>query len=237
MQTHSQAHLSEKQVVLIVSDGAEFSRAVTSRWQSERVLPSFTLMGGELCRELDPQSFDVALVGPVRKNVLPGALKALEQTGKPVICVCAEEHVAHTVCNAQPGVVVLRQHEGWLDAVIQVTAETLRRCAATQRAQRAEASLETLQRQATLGRYMLDMRHTLNNTLTSVLGNAELLLLEPESLSIPARSQVETIRNMALRMHEILQRFSSLEKELSVMDRQDNGKEAGSTQAAAAASA
>jgi hypothetical protein len=32
------------------------------------------------------------------------------------------------------------------------------------------------------------------------------------------RAQVTTIRNMGLRMHEILQRFSSLEKELTVAE-------------------
>ena len=34
-------------------------------------------------------------------------------------------------------------------------------------------------RHATLGRYMLEMRPSINNALTSVLGNADLLLLEP----------------------------------------------------------
>jgi signal transduction histidine kinase len=67
---------------------------------------------------------------------------------------------------------------------------------------------------------MLDVRHTLNNALTSVLGNSELLLLEPESLSAAAHSQIETIRNMAVRMHEILQRFSSIEKELNAVEQQ-----------------
>jgi len=70
-----------------------------------------------------------------------------------------------------------------------------------------------------LGRYMLDTRHAINNALTSVLGNAELLLLDTR-LSDTVTSQVETIRNMALRMHEILQRFSSLEKELTVVEKQ-----------------
>jgi hypothetical protein len=47
-----------------------------------------------------------------------------------------------------------------------------------------------------------------------------LLLLEPESLPPAERSQIETIRNMALRMHEILQRFSSIEKELNAVEQQ-----------------
>jgi len=67
---------------------------------------------------------------------------------------------------------------------------------------------------------MIEMRHTLNNALTSVLGNAELLLLEPGTFSAGVRSQIDTIRNMALRMHEILQRFSSLEKEMTFAEKQ-----------------
>jgi len=45
-------------------------------------------------------------------------------------------------------------------------------------------------------------------------------LLEPGTLSSGVRSQIETIRHMSLRMHEILQRFSSLEKELKVVSLQ-----------------
>jgi signal transduction histidine kinase len=69
---------------------------------------------------------------------------------------------------------------------------------------------------------MVEMRHNVNNALTSVLGNAELLTLEP---GLPANvlDQADTIRNMALRLHEIFQRFSSIEKELSVAAR-ESGK-------------
>ena len=85
--------------------------------------------------------------------------------------------------------------------------------------------------EAMLGRYMMDMRHNVNNALTSVLGNAELLLLEP---GLPANVQAEadTIRNMALRLHEVFQRFSSLEKELSVAARESD-KKPGQSRAAA----
>ena len=74
---------------------------------------------------------------------------------------------------------------------------------------------------------MIEMRHNLNNALTSVLGNSDLLLLEPGSFSAPTRAQIETIRNMTLRIHEIMQRFSSLEKEMNVVAQQavqDSGK-------------
>lgn len=211
----------DQPTVLIVSDDAEFSLAVKDRWQAERsIMPAFTLMKGDLCQGLDPVGFELAIVGAVRPGILPAVLATLEPAGKPVLLVCKESQSAQEVRETQPRVMVLRQHEGWLDALVLLASETLRRCEAVARVQRTLQANVLLGRQATLGRYVLEMRHSLNNALTSVLGNSELLLLEPGSLSAGARSQIETIRNMALRMHEILQRFSSLEKELSVVEKQ-----------------
>jgi signal transduction histidine kinase len=68
--------------------------------------------------------------------------------------------------------------------------------------------------EAALGRYMLEVRHNFNNALTSVLGNSELLLLEPEALPAQTHDQVDTIHTMALRMCEVMQRFSRLEDEM-----------------------
>jgi signal transduction histidine kinase len=224
----------DQPTVLIISDDAEFSRAVKDRWQAERAMPAFTLMGGDLCQGVDADSFDVAIVGAVRPGILPAVLATLEPAGKPVLLVSEKSQPAQEARETQPRVMVLRQHEGWLDALVLVASEALRRCQAVARVHRAEQSNALLERQATLGRYVLDMRHNLNNALTSVLGNSELLLLEPGSLSAAARSQMETIRNMALRMHEILQRFSSLEKELSVVAKQAERETKTSSQAAGA---
>ena len=96
----------------------------------------------------------------------------------------------------------------------------MHRSRAETRAAPSELACAALDREATLGRYMLEMRHNLNNALTSVLGNSDLLLLEPGSLSAQTRAQIETIRNMTLRIHEIMQRFSSLEKEMNVVAQQ-----------------
>ena len=114
--------------------------------------------------------------------------------------------------------------------------EILRHGQTMARAHRAELAGKALERQAALGRYMLDVRHTLNNALTSVLGNSELLLLEPESFSAASRSQIETIRNMAVRMHEILQRFSSIEKELNAVEQQAENEARTRVRAATASS-
>jgi len=206
--------------VLIISDDAEFSRAVAARWQSERSVPAFTLMSSDVSLGLDPDAFQLAIAGYVRPQALSVVLEAMEATGKRVLFVSEDKQIAQMVRDRWPGIAIVRQQENWLDALVLVAGEILRRVNAEAEARYFEQTNVMLERQALLGRYMLDMRHTLNNTLTSVLGNSELLLLEPGSLSAGARSQIETIRNMSLRMHEILQRFSSLEKELTVVDRQ-----------------
>lgn len=206
--------------VLIISDDAEFSRAIAARWQSERSVPAFTLMSSDVSLGLDPDAFQLAIAGYVRPQALSVVLEAMEATGKRVLFVSENKQNAQMVHDRWPGMAIVRQQENWLDTLVLVAGEILRRVTAEAEARCFEQANVLLERQALLGRYMLDMRHTLNNTLTSVLGNSELLLLEPGSLSASARSQIETIRNMSLRMHEILQRFSSLEKELTVVDRQ-----------------
>lgn len=206
----------DQATVLIVSDDAEFSRAITGRWQTERITPNFTLMSGDLCQALEDDAFDVAVVGGLRRGGLPAVLQALDPA-KPILLVCDEKESIRQARESQPRIMALRQYEGWLDALVLIVSEALRRSEAVKRLRRAEHENALLQQQATLGNYMREMLHNLNNALTSVLGNSELLLLEPGSLSANSQSQIETIRNMALRMHEILQRFSSLEKELKVV--------------------
>ena len=221
--------------VLIVSDEEVFSGTISARWQTERNLPTLTLLSGDLCPGFDVGGFEMAIVGAVRASILPAVLTAVNPVGKPVIFVSDNPQTAEAVRSAQPRVLVLQQREGWLDALILITTEILRRNQALARAQKAEHDNVVLESQAALGRYMLEMRHTLNNALTSVLGNSELLLLDAGALSAAARSQVDTIRNMALRMHEIFQRFSSLEKELSFVERQAEKDKNTQTRSAAAA--
>jgi hypothetical protein len=47
-----------------------------------------------------------------------------------------------------------------------------------------------------------------------MLGNAELLLLEPGQLSSQSLVQIKTIHSMAMRINEIMLRFSSLGSEM-----------------------
>lgn len=223
--------------VLIISDECDFSRRVTARWQMERMVPTFTLLSGELWPRFVVDVFDVAIVGELRRELLSVVLEPLHSTGQPVFCVCRNGSVAQLVRERWPRVSILRRADSatemqWLETLVLAASEAVHRSRAESRARSAELSCAALERQATLGRYMLEMRHNLNNALTSVLGNSDLLLLEPGSLSAHSRAQIETIRNMSLRIHEVMQRFSSLEKEMNVAAQQaeaDTGKSYGAT--------
>ncbi len=217
----------EAPTVLIISDEVDFSRRITARWQMERNVPTFTLLSGELWPRFAADVFDVALVGELRRDLLSVVLEPLHSTGQPIFCVCQEAATAQLVRERWPRISILRRSEHWLETLVLAASEAVHRSRAECRARAAEYSCATLDRQATLGRYMLEMRHNMNNALTSVLGNSDLLLLEPGSLSAQTRAQIETIRNMTLRIHEIMQRFSSLEKEMNVVAQQaeqDSGK-------------
>lgn len=216
----------DQSTVLVISDDVEFSRSITARWQIERHVPTFTLLSGDLWpRCVD--NFAVALVGPLRRELLSVVVEPLHSTQQPLFCVCNDAATAELVRERWPRAAVLRCDENWLNGLILAASEAVLRAAAEGRARAAEKACTSLERQATLGRYMLEMRHGLNNALTSLLGNSDLLLIEPGSLSAQARSQIETIRNMTLRIHEVMQRFSSLEKEMNVVAQQeerDSGK-------------
>jgi signal transduction histidine kinase len=217
----------ETPTVLIISDDVDFSRRVTARWQMERHVPTFTLLSGELWPRFAVDIFDVAIVGDLRRDLLSVVLEPLHSTGQPVFCVGHDNATAQLVRERWPRISILRPSEHWLETLVMAASEAVHRSRAETRARSAEQSSAALERHATLGRYMLEMRHNLNNALTSVLGNSDLLLLEPGSLSAQTRAQIETIRNMTLRIHEIMQRFSSLEKEMNVVAQQaeqDSGK-------------
>jgi len=220
--------------VLIISDNAAFSSAITARWQQERSQPAFTLMGSDVCHELDPGAFDLAIVGEVNSAARSRLEKPLAAAKNPSILIIAQAEAVQPQTGAWTK--VLRQaktagnarksenHGVWLDVLVGVAAEMLLHAKTASAARRLEQQNTVLERQAALGNYMLEVRHNLNNALTSILGNSELILLDGDQVPGSVHSQVETIRNMAIRINEILQRFSSLEKELKVTEKYGESK-------------
>jgi signal transduction histidine kinase len=203
----------------MVTDDAEFSRMVVARWQMERHVPAFTLVNSSLLNKSVEGRFGLSIIGPVGGGRLQKVLSTCVSTDAAVILLASDSESAALANGNEAHVLVVRQNDGWVDGLVTLGAEALRFHEAQQRAKRAESSNAESQREATLGRYMIEMRHSCNNALTSILGNSELLLMEPGAISADVREQIETIRSMSLRLHEILQRFSSIETEMQMADK------------------
>lgn len=182
-------------------------------WQSEKQAPGITVLGSDLWQQHDSRSPDLVVVGPLRHAKLPEILRALESTAV-ILCAPAESGEISQLQRRYPQLVHIPLREDWAQTLLLVAGECLRRTEALRLARQAERAAVESERYATLGRYMLDMKHSINNALTSVLGNAELLLLEPGQLSKQSLAQIKTIHSMALRIAEVMQRFSSLASEM-----------------------
>ncbi|HEY1401278.1 MAG TPA: hypothetical protein VF953_06795 [Terriglobales bacterium] len=211
----------KRPTVLILSSDPAFSRELTESWPRGGEAPEFVLLEEGLCRELQRDTYDLAIAEAVNPEKRANLRQALAAAGKPAIVVHSD--TSADSCNIHGPILELRRGlQSWPAMPALLGREILRRAQAEARASESDSLHAAADAEATLGRYMVEMYHTVNNALTSVLGNAELLLLEP-GLPAPVMAQADTIRNMALRLHEVFQRFSSIEKELSVVAR-ESGK-------------
>jgi len=202
--------------ILIVSDETKFSTAVTSRWMVERSVPSFLVRGSTSYRQFANENFDVVVAGGLNSESLHPVLDCLQAVGKPLVHVWR----SNAAGRKGPNQFYLPECSEWPELVVTWVSQILERQRAAAEAARLREMNAQLEHEASLGRYMLEMRHNLNNALTSILGNSELLLLDQAPLSPTRRIQLETIRNMGLRVNEIMQRFSSLQKEMLLVAQQ-----------------
>ena len=210
--------------VLIVSDDTEFARSIAARWQAERFVPEVTLATGDVWRGSTATGYDLVIVGPIRDSKVYEILATLHSLPNVTsICVCDDEKDIPPLQSDYPHLQIIPRQDGWISTLILVASEALRRAQAVMRAQRAERLAIESQAQATLGRYMLEVRPSVNNALTSILGNADLLLLEPDQVNAECRDQIRTVHSMALRLHEIMQRFSSLAAEMRASEKGSQG--------------
>jgi signal transduction histidine kinase len=216
--------------VLILSGDPAFTRKITANWPNERERPEFVVIGQDLCGDLQGDTFDLAIADAPAGEKRANLMNAIVAAGKPAILVGCD--VLPQASSGHGSILALtRELESWAVLAGLLGREILRRTHAESRAREAEKIRAAAEAEATLGRYMAEMRHNVNNALTSILGNADLLALEP-GLPANVMAQADTIRNMALRLHEVFQRFSSIEKELTVAAR-ESGKKAVQSRAAA----
>jgi len=200
--------------VLILTDETDFARLLTACWQAEKHAPGITVLGSDLWRDHEPLPHDLVVVGPLRDGKLSEILRSLEPAKALILCAPADSRELSHLRTKYPRLVHVPLREDWTQTLLLVAGESLRRTEALRLARQAESKAVRNEQHATLGRYMTDMKHSVNNALTSMIGNAELLLLEPGQLSKQSLAQIKTIHSMAMRINEIMQRFSSLASEM-----------------------
>jgi signal transduction histidine kinase len=200
--------------VLILTDETEFARLLTSCWQTERHSPRITVLSTADWKNEEQMLHDLVVVGPLKDGKVPGILRLLEPASAVILCVPPDSNELVQLRARYPRLVHVPLREDWAQTLLLVAGESLRRAEAVRLAKQAEQRAVRNEHDATLGRYMLEMKHSVNNALTSMLGNAELLLLEPGQLSSQSLAQIKTIHSMALRINEVMQRFSSLSSEM-----------------------
>jgi len=200
--------------VLILTDDAEFARLLTACWQMERQLPGLSVVTSDLWTAGESVAPDLIVIGPLKDGKLADALRSIPPTTAVILCASPESPEMALLRKKYPRLLHVPLREDWAQVVLLVAGESLRRTEALRLAQKSEQRAAQNANQAMLGRYMIDMRHSMNNAMTSLLGNAELLLLEPGELSAQSLAQIKTIHTMALRINEIMQRFSSLASEM-----------------------
>jgi signal transduction histidine kinase len=198
---------------LILTDDSEFARLLTGCWRTERQLPDLSVLTSDLLAEGNVES-DLIVIGPLKDGRLRDVLRHTQPGMAVILCAPAEPQELAGLRKRYPRLLHVPLREDWTQVVLLVAGESLRRTEALRLAKQAELHAARNANQATLARYMMDMKHSVNNALTSLLGNAELLLLEPGELSAQSLAQLKTIHTMALRINEIMQRFSLLATEM-----------------------
>jgi hypothetical protein len=239
---------STRPIVLILANDPAFSHEVIGQWPQDPAPnsdgPEFVVLDEGLSLGLHGSDYDLAIADasfveksgdsksnrrkPLNKRLNKNLKQSLHAAGKPAIIMHCDP--SRDIYNIQGAILELRREPGiWPAFAGLVGREILRRRQAESRACEAERIRATGEAEAMLGRYMVEMRTNVNNALTTLLGNAELLVHE-SGLPACVHAQADTIRNMALRLHEIFQRFSSIEKELNVTAL-ESGKKAASAAA------
>jgi signal transduction histidine kinase len=195
--------------VLIVAQDPAVARDIVSYWQSQRSVPSFTLLSTEFPRVDGLGNFDLAIIQAENGHARDWR-QSVEAMAEAVLHIGSGQEKISGGSKA----VFVRRTDEWLNTTILLGTEILRRCELMKRMRRIENNLNSSEKHASLGQYMLDARHGFNNALTSVLGNAELLMLDADKFGPEKKEQIETIHAMALKLYEMMQRFASLEAEM-----------------------
>jgi signal transduction histidine kinase len=194
--------------VLVISDIPDYAATLASSDHGVSVLTSREVFNA-------PPSAHACMIVAVAPEAIDSCIAALHPHCLIYLVFAdksdrvSDARVLH-VPNSRPDAAVVL-------AFVQLLAELQ---SSHQQAKLAEQNVQREQQHAALGRYMLQVRHEVNNVLTSIIGNTELLQMrDAESDPVECSEQLDTVHAMSLRLHEILQRFSSLDAEMRLSTR------------------
>jgi len=239
---------SEGRVVLILAHSPAFAQSLSARWQDLAPAPSFIALSAADAGQY--KACHMVIVEAAAVHSHRNVLQRLDSVGTPVLCAIpvssrnsngkarAAEPIVLSPTAEQlridfPRMITLNlvDRDSGLDTLVTVAAEVLKRIEATLRARKAESDASAQSAELALGKYVAESMHGFNNALTAVLGNAELLMLDSGGLTPQMQEEIEAVHSNALRLHEMMQRFSSLEAEIEA------GRKRGKSEAAAASQA
>jgi hypothetical protein len=206
--------------VLIVSDDSEFVRSLTARWRTEKDSPAITAVSTGVSPQASSSGYEMIVMGPLRRCAALPAGPDLHPDS--AVCVVGDEESLKVVRSVHANWLLLPECPGWPKILFSLVDEVLRRKAAETRAREAEITNLSQRRFSILGKSLLEARPGMVNAITSLLGNADLILLSEEPLPDSCREHLRTIHTMALRLNEIVQRLSSIENEMELSERKSH---------------
>ncbi|MBV8208374.1 MAG: hypothetical protein JO041_16435 [Acidobacteria bacterium] len=201
--------LPAQPTVLLISDDRNFAPELISAWQRCGPAPDFVCMTGEVPAGEGTSSFSLAIIGPVNAARAEAALERLARVARPVILVTRDPQVLTMARTSAAAPISIRRLGDWRSAVVRCAAACLGHAPEPSRF----ADDHSGQRELLLGRCLVETRHALNNALTSIIGNAELMLAGTQDLPQEIRENAATIYEMSLELHAMFRHMAALESE------------------------
>jgi signal transduction histidine kinase len=213
-----------REKVLIVSGDPEFDAALLRSWRVAGSVPEYQVVEPDASCEW-PVSCVAVLDGAKLHSRLPVDI--------PMVITVTDGELIPVIVEAGRRIVQLRRDAGWAEIAAVLAWECVLREQALQRGDKLEERLSRTERFSALGKFIAGHQHDMANALTGLMGHAELLMTERD-ISQDFRHKMGTIHAMSLRIHDVLQDLSSLDRELRVAERQATQKRLDETSARAA---
>ena len=203
-----------REKVLIVSGDSEFNAALLRSWQVAGSVPEYQVVEPDA-----PCEWPVSCVA-----VLDGAKLHLRLPADiPMVIMVTGGELVPVIVEVGRRIVQLRRDQGWAEIAAALALECVLREQALRRGDELEERLIKTERFSALGKFVAGHQHEMANALTGLMGHAELLMTERD-ISQEFRHKIGTIHAMSLRIHDVLQKLSSLDRELRVAERQAQKK-------------